>query len=72
MGSRRHPDRDIDADFDEHAVKVVGPAHEAAGWRKKSNTPVSKAIVIRLEHWGHSPRKRGAHPPKGRGTRWEG
>jgi molybdopterin-dependent oxidoreductase alpha subunit len=31
MGSRRHPDRDIDANFDEHAVKVAGPAHEAAG-----------------------------------------
>jgi hypothetical protein len=31
MGSRRHPDRDIDADVDEHAVKVTGPAHEAAG-----------------------------------------
>jgi anaerobic selenocysteine-containing dehydrogenase len=31
MGSRRHPDRDIDADFDEHAVVVPGPKHEAAG-----------------------------------------
>ena len=95
MGSRRHPDRHIDADFDEHAVKVAGPAHEAAGVKDvlgslqrglesmgavrtaaalarlnqrhgfdypetnplvpldhtaaRSNTPVSKAIVIRLE-----------------------
>jgi anaerobic selenocysteine-containing dehydrogenase len=31
MGSRHHPDRDIDADIDEHAVKVAGPEHEAAG-----------------------------------------
>ena len=47
----------------------------------KSNTPVSKAIVIRLEaasgteHWGHSPRERGPHPPEGQGddkgtTQW--
>src|ERR1700730_2983278 len=31
MGTRRHPDRDIDAGFDEHAVTVAGPEHEAAG-----------------------------------------
>src|SRR3977135_4139587 len=31
MGTHRHPDRDIDADFDEHAVTVAGPEHEAAG-----------------------------------------
>ena len=47
----------------------------------KSNTPVSKAIVIRLEaasgteHWGHSPRERGPHPPEAQGddkgtTQW--
>jgi hypothetical protein len=34
MGLRRHPDRDIDATIDEHAVTVRGR---------------SKAIVIRLE-----------------------
>jgi hypothetical protein len=42
MGTRRHPDRDVDADYDEHAVPLD---HTAT----KSNTPVSKAIVIRLE-----------------------
>ncbi|MDT5318364.1 MAG: hypothetical protein QOD88_886, partial [Mycobacterium sp.] len=40
MGSRRHPDRDIDADIDEHAVKVAGPAHEAAG---------VKAVLVSLQ-----------------------
>jgi anaerobic selenocysteine-containing dehydrogenase len=48
----------------------------------KSNTPVSKSIIIRLEaasgteRWGLSPRERGAHPPEGqgdaKGTRWGG
>jgi molybdopterin-dependent oxidoreductase alpha subunit len=33
MGSRRHPDRDTDAAIDEHAVKVTGAEHEAAGVR---------------------------------------
>jgi len=33
MGSRRHPDLDIDASIDEHAVEVTGPEHEAAGVR---------------------------------------
>ena len=31
MGSRQHPDRDIDAAIDENAIKVAGPEHEAAG-----------------------------------------
>src|SRR5262245_6249617 len=31
MGRRRHPEQDIDADFDEHAVATTGPEHEAAG-----------------------------------------
>ncbi len=33
MGSRRHPDLDIDAAIDEHAVEVTGAEHEAAGVR---------------------------------------
>jgi molybdopterin-dependent oxidoreductase alpha subunit len=40
MGSRRHPDRDIDAGFDEHAVAVAGPKHEAAG---------VKAVLVSLQ-----------------------
>lgn len=33
MGSRRHPNLDIDASIDEHAVEVTGPEHEAVGVR---------------------------------------
>jgi hypothetical protein len=33
MSSRRHPDLDIDAAIDEHAVEVTGAEHEAAGVR---------------------------------------
>jgi molybdopterin-dependent oxidoreductase alpha subunit len=33
MGTRHHPDRDIHAAIDEHAVKVTGAEHEAAGVR---------------------------------------
>src|SRR6202171_2148758 len=40
MSPRRHPDRDIDAGFDEHAVKVAGPEHEAAG---------VKAVMVSLQ-----------------------
>jgi molybdopterin-dependent oxidoreductase alpha subunit len=40
MGSRRHPDRDINADIDEHAVKVADPEHEAAG---------VKAVLVSLQ-----------------------
>src|SRR3981189_601019 len=40
MGSRRHPDRDIDAGFDEHAVTIAGPEHEAAG---------VKAVMVSLQ-----------------------
>src|SRR3984893_14775552 len=40
MGTRRHPDRDIDAGFDEHAVTVAGPEHEAAG---------VKAVLVSLQ-----------------------
>src|ERR1700694_4514064 len=40
MGTHRHPDRDIDADFDEHAVTVAGPEHEAAG---------VKAVLVSLQ-----------------------
>ncbi|HME50069.1 hypothetical protein [Mycobacterium sp.] len=60
MPARRDVTRDTEADYDEHAVQVTGPKREAAGVRAvlvslldhvaaKSNTPVSKAIVIRLE-----------------------
>jgi molybdopterin-dependent oxidoreductase alpha subunit len=31
MTSRRNPDRDVDAGFDEHATVISGPEHEAAG-----------------------------------------
>ena len=31
MSTRRHPDRDIDTGYDEHAVEVSGAEHEAAG-----------------------------------------
>jgi len=37
---RRHPDRDIDATFDEHAVTVRGREHEAAG---------VKAVLVSLQ-----------------------
>ncbi|MCW2630133.1 FdhF/YdeP family oxidoreductase [Mycobacterium sp.] len=40
MGTRRHPDRDIDADFAEHAVTVAGRKHEAAG---------VKAVLVSLQ-----------------------
>ena len=40
MPTRRHPDRDIDAGFDEHAVTVAGPEHEAAG---------VKAVMVSLQ-----------------------
>jgi molybdopterin-dependent oxidoreductase alpha subunit len=40
MGTRRHRDRDIDADFDEHAVTVAGRKHEAAG---------VKAVLVSLQ-----------------------
>ena len=40
MGARRHPDRDIDADFDEHAMVVTGAEHEAAG---------VKAVLVSLQ-----------------------
>jgi molybdopterin-dependent oxidoreductase alpha subunit len=40
MGTHRHPDRDIDADFDEHAVTVAGRKHEAAG---------VKAVLVSLQ-----------------------
>src|SRR5882757_2989864 len=31
MATRRTPDRDIDAGYDEHAAVITGPEHEAAG-----------------------------------------
>src|SRR5258708_31050632 len=40
MGTHRHPDRDIDADFAEHAVTVAGRKHEAAG---------VKAVLVSLQ-----------------------
>ena len=40
MGTRRHPDRDINASFDEHAVVAAGPEHKAAG---------VKAVVVSLQ-----------------------
>src|ERR1700722_16204119 len=40
MGTRRHPDRDIGAGYDEHAVTVAGPEHEAAG---------VKAVLVSLQ-----------------------
>ncbi len=40
MGSRRHPDRDIGAGYDEHAVVVTGAEHEAAG---------VKAVLVSLQ-----------------------
>ena len=40
MSTRRHPNRDIDAGFDEHAVTVTGPEHEAAG---------VKAVMVSLQ-----------------------
>ena len=40
MGTRHHPDRDIDAGYDEHAVTVAGPKHEAAG---------VKAVMVSLQ-----------------------
>jgi hypothetical protein len=53
MGSRRHPDRDNDADIDEHAVKVAGPAPEAAR---------VKAVLVRSSA-GWSPWAPSAPPP---------
>ena len=40
MGTRRHPDRDVHADYDEHAVVVTGAEHEAAG---------VKAVMVSLQ-----------------------
>ncbi|MGK2882231.1 MAG: FdhF/YdeP family oxidoreductase [Mycobacterium sp.] len=40
MGTRRHPDRDIVAGFDEHSVVSTGPEHQAAGM---------KAVMVSLE-----------------------
>ena len=40
MSTRRHPDRDIDANYDEHAVVVSGAEHEAAG---------VKAVMVSLD-----------------------
>jgi molybdopterin-dependent oxidoreductase alpha subunit len=40
MPTRRHPNRDIDAGFDEHAIAVAGPEHEAAG---------VKAVLVSLQ-----------------------
>jgi molybdopterin-dependent oxidoreductase alpha subunit len=40
MGTRRHPDRDIDAAYNEHAVISRGPEHEAAG---------VKAVMVSLQ-----------------------
>jgi hypothetical protein len=40
MGTRHHPDRDIDAGYDEHAVTAAGPKHEAAG---------VKAVMVSLQ-----------------------
>ncbi len=59
MGIQRSAaSRDILADYDEHAITVTPPKHEAAGVgleavaeeaTKRTVTPVSKAIIIRLE-----------------------
>lgn len=40
MSTRSHPDRDIDASFDEHAVASTGAEHEAAG---------VKAVMVSLQ-----------------------
>ncbi|WP_102142399.1 FdhF/YdeP family oxidoreductase [Mycobacterium hubeiense] len=40
MGTRRHPDQDVDARFDEHQVVVTEPKREAAGVR---------AVVVSLQ-----------------------
>jgi molybdopterin-dependent oxidoreductase alpha subunit len=40
VGTRRHPDRDIAASFDEHAVIATGAEHEAAG---------VKAVMVSLQ-----------------------
>jgi molybdopterin-dependent oxidoreductase alpha subunit len=40
MATRNHPNRDIDAGYDEHAVTVAGPKHEAAG---------VKAVMVSLQ-----------------------
>ena len=40
MGNRRHPDQDINADFDEHAVVSTGREDEAAG---------VKAVIVSLQ-----------------------
>ena len=57
MYSRRHPDRDIDAGFDEHAVTIAGPEHEAAG---------VKAVMVSLQRGLES---MGAALLEGRGVR---
>ena len=40
MGTRRHPTRDIDADYDEHQLVSTGAKHEAAG---------VKAVMVSLK-----------------------
>jgi hypothetical protein len=40
VGTRRHPDQDIDADFDEHALVSTGREDEAAG---------VKAVMVSLQ-----------------------
>jgi molybdopterin-dependent oxidoreductase alpha subunit len=40
VGTRRHPDRDIDVSYDEHAVVAAGAEHEAAG---------VKAVMVSLQ-----------------------
>ncbi len=40
MGTGRHPERDIDATFDEHGVIAAGPEREAAG---------VKAVIVSLQ-----------------------
>ena len=51
MGIRRHPDQDINADFDEHAVVSTGREDEAAG---------VKAVIVSLQR-GLDPDGCGAH-----------
>ncbi len=51
MGTRRHPDQDINADFDEHAVVSTGREDEAAG---------VKAVIVSLQR-GLTQMGRGAH-----------
>ena len=58
MGTRRHPDRDVNANYDEHEVVATAAKHEAAGVKAvlvslqrglESMGAVRTAIVIRLE-----------------------